>query len=221
MIDAGQFSYVFAETGTFVSATGNTESVNAGGDITLNVVDPSVRGPAAASATGDVITNFYSSGPLRLGYITITNGTGNVGASASPSSNATVIVRDFPYMYTFGIYCDLETTCGVLPTTTLPFVLGVSFSVEEIFSVSASQSNTDTGADVYSAAEAFISFSLSDANGNPVATNIVPEPTSLALWGLASLPLGVCMINAKGAAARRQVRRNSVEDANKSSGSHP
>lgn len=196
-LNAGQTSYDFADSGATFQTIGATEWLQAYGDAGIVVNEQSVRGSAAVSATGDVTTYFSSNGPVRLGAITITNNTENYGGSARPGSNASVIVTDGVHTYNFGIVCDTQISCGVLPTTTVAFNLGSSFSVEETFSVSDSVPAISGGVMYYDTAAAAISFSLSETNGSPVAANMAPEPTTFALFALASLTFSVWILRRK------------------------
>jgi hypothetical protein len=195
-ISAGQHSYVLADIGSNVQAAGAKESLQTYGDSSIIVDDQNVPGTAAISETADVITDFDSSGPARTGEITITNTTADKGGLARPDANASVIISDGVHTYTFGIVCDTEVSCGIPPTETVAFNLGSTFSVEEKLSLSDSFSNAG-GVQFYDTAAAEISFTLSDPNGNPVVSNLVPEPSTLGLFGLVSLLAGAWIVRRK------------------------
>ncbi|MBV8896071.1 MAG: hypothetical protein JO051_06155 [Acidobacteriaceae bacterium] len=157
---------------------------------------PPLNGPgtqASASAKGSLSAELATGGPVRSGYIllseniVLTNGPGApvVGTAdvtiGSLSTTCSAVNSPLP-----GANCtgSLAAANGhIFPFVQLPFTLGQAFLLSEDVSLFASLQSSQLSIDGDSTGTGMLSvgFSFTDLNGAPVQAYAVPEPKSWAL----------------------------------------
>lgn len=151
-----------------------------------NTVTPSVAALLLATITtvgpagpGVLTVTFTASGPQPPPF-------DDNPAMWSWNGNASVIEVDAPY-HTYGFICPnilQGNTCTY--TWTSPITIGDSFQIEELVDAEATGASWFNG----SADPQFsMTYSVVDANGNPVELVLAPEPTTLSLLSLAGVAL--------------------------------
>lgn len=195
------------------SLTVTTAGVNSGFGPSQVQAIPMLPGPngpatnASASATGSLLAELATAGPVRPGFIDISESVELGDGLGGPSvGTADVAIGSLNTACTaIGGALPASADCsgalgainGTGPPQKFAFTLGQTFLFSEDISLFGSLNSNDLSIDGNSSANGslLVSFSFVDANGAPVEVYAVPEPSSLAMLLIAgSILAGIRLV---------------------------